>query len=94
MWQHMRLQKLLSPTDTSNLQLHTVFSQRNPKTSYMTPTHQVNKKKKYIKIVKKRRSLKLQGLRTHLPIQDTWVRSLIWDDPICPGAAKPLNHNH
>mgnify|MGYP006996599768 CR=1 FL=1 len=48
----------------------------------------------YIKIVKKRRSLKLQGLRTHLPIQDTWVRSLIWDDPICPAAAKPLNHNH
>ena len=102
MWQHMRLQKLLSPTDTSNLQLHTVFSQRSPKTSYMTPTHQVNKKKKkiyiyisiYIKIVKKRRSLKLQGLRTHLPIQDAWVRSLIWDDPICPAAAKPLNHNH
>ena len=105
MWQHMRLQKLLSPTDTSNLQLHTVFSQRSPKTSYMTPTHQVNKKKKkniyiyiyisiYIKIVKKRRSLKLQGLRTHLPIQDTWVRSLIWDDPICLAAAKPLNHNH
>ena len=48
----------------------------------------------YIKIVNKRRSLKLQGLRTHLPIQNTWVRSLIWDDPICPGAAKPLNHNH
>ena len=48
----------------------------------------------YIKIVKKRRSLKLQGLRTHLPIQDAWVRSLIWDDPICPAAAKPLNHNH
>ena len=48
----------------------------------------------YIKIVKKRRSLMLQGLRTHLPIQDTWVQSLIWDDPLCPGAAKPLNHNH
>ena len=47
----------------------------------------------YIKIDKQRTSLKLQRLRTHLPIRDTWVQSLIWDDPICPGAAKPLNHN-
>ena len=47
-------------------------------------------RKKYIKIGKKGTSLELQWLRTQLPMQETWVRSLFWGDPICPGAAKPL----
>ena len=51
-------------------------------------------RKKNIKIGKKGTSLELQWLRTQLPMQETWVRSLVWGDPICPGAAKPLNHRH
>ena len=31
-----------------------------------------------------------QRLRIHLPPQETWVRSLIWEDPACRGAAKPV----
>ena len=23
----------------------------------------------------------------------TWVQSLVWEDPTCPGATKPLRHN-
>ena len=28
-----------------------------------------------------------------LPMQETRVRSLIWEDPTCRGAAKPVGHN-
>ena len=29
-----------------------------------------------------------------LPMQETWVRSLIWDDPTCHGATKLTHHNY
>ena len=29
------------------------------------------------------------GLRIHLPMQETQVRPLIWEDPRCPGAIEP-----
>ena len=32
----------------------------------------------------------VQWLRTHLPMQGTWVLSLILEDPIRYGATKPL----
>ena len=28
-----------------------------------------------------------------LPMQETRVRSLIWEDPTCHGATKPVRHN-
>ena len=39
-------------------------------------------------------SLVAQWLRIHLPMQGTWVRSLVWEDPTCCGATKPLCHNY
>ena len=39
-------------------------------------------------------SLAAQWLRIHLPMQGTWVRALVWEDPTCRGAAKPLHHNY
>ena len=30
-----------------------------------------------------------QSLRIHLPMQETGVRSLVWEDPTCLGAIKP-----
>ena len=27
--------------------------------------------------------------RVHLPVQETWVQSLVWEDPTCCWAAKP-----
>ena len=33
-------------------------------------------------------------VRTHLPTQETWVQSLIWEASICHAATKPLHHNH
>ena len=32
-------------------------------------------------------------LRIHLPLQGTWVRSLVREDPTCCGATKPVSHN-
>ena len=35
-----------------------------------------------------------QWLRVCLPIQGTWVRALVWKDPTCHGATKPMHHNY
>ena len=39
-------------------------------------------------------SLVAQWLRIHLPMQGTQVRSLVWEDPTCRGATKPVRHNY
>ena len=36
-----------------------------------------------------RASLVVQWLRVHLPMQGTWVRAPVWEDPTCHGAAGP-----
>ena len=32
--------------------------------------------------------------RIHLPLQETWIGSLIWEDPTCCGSTKPERHNY
>ena len=39
-------------------------------------------------------SLMAQWLRILLPIQGTRVWALVWEDPTCCGAAKPVHHNY
>ena len=39
-------------------------------------------------------SLVAQWLRICLPMQRTWVRALVWEDPSCHGATKPVHHNY
>ena len=39
-------------------------------------------------------SLVVQWLRIHLPVQGTWVWSLVREDPTCRGATKPVRHNY
>ena len=41
-----------------------------------------------------RTSLVVQWLRICLPIQGTWVQSLVWDDPTCHVTTKPRRHNY
>ena len=38
-------------------------------------------------------SLVVQWLRICLPMQGTWVRALVWEDPTCCGATGPVSHN-
>ena len=38
-------------------------------------------------------SLVVQGVRIHLPMQGTQVRSLFWEDSTCWGATKPMQQN-
>ena len=48
-------------------------------------------------IVKKstnRVSLVAQWLRVCLPMQGTRVRALVWEDPTCHGATRPVRHNY
>ena len=39
-------------------------------------------------------SLVAQWLRIRLPVPETWVRALVWEDPTCHGATKPMCHNY
>ena len=39
-------------------------------------------------------SLVVQWLRIHLPMQGTGVRALVWKDPTCHRATKPVRHNY
>ena len=39
-------------------------------------------------------SLVVQWLRIRLPMQGTWVQALVWEDPTCHGATKPMHHNY
>ena len=39
-------------------------------------------------------SLVVQWLRICLPMQRTRVRALVWEDPTCHGATKPVSHNN
>ena len=39
-------------------------------------------------------SLVAQWLRIRLPMQGTWVPSLVWEDPTSSRATKPLRHNY
>ena len=45
-------------------------------------------------IKKERASLVAQWLRIHLPMQGTRVRALVWEDPTCRGATRPVSHNY
>ena len=39
-------------------------------------------------------SLVAQWLRLCLPMQGTRVRALVWEDPTCRGATRPVSHNY
>ena len=39
-------------------------------------------------------SLVAQWLRICLPMQGTRVRALVWEDPTCCGATRPVSHNY
>ena len=47
-----------------------------------------------IKLTKEGASLVAQWLRICLPMQRTRVRALVWEDPTCRGATRPVSHNY
>ena len=58
-----------------------------------TWTGQTISKVLFIKI-HDRASLVAQWLRICLPMQGTRVRALVWEDPTCRGATRPVSHNY
>ena len=46
------------------------------------------------KILANRASLVVQWWRIGLPMQGTWVRGLVWEDPTCRGATGPVSHKY
>ena len=53
-----------------------------------------SRKNFYFKSQKAGASLVAQWLRICLPMQGTWVRALVWEDPTCRGATRPVSHNY
>ena len=41
-----------------------------------------------------RTSLVVQWLRIRLPMLGTQIQSLVWEDPPCHGATKPMSYNY
>ena len=39
-------------------------------------------------------SLVVWWLRIFLPMLGTWIQSLVWEDPTCHRATKPVHHNY
>ena len=39
-------------------------------------------------------SLVVQWLGVCLPVQGTRVQALVWGDPTCRGATRPMSHNY
>ena len=58
----------------------------------------LKKKSKRLQVKEKRTgvraSLVAQWLRIRLSTQGTRVRALVWEDPTCRGATKPVRHNY
>ena len=50
--------------------------------------------KRKIPFKEARASLVAQWLRICLPMQGTRVRALVWEDPTCRGATRPVSHNY
>ena len=48
---------------------------------------------RFLKKLKVGDSLVVQWLRICLPMQGTRVRALVWKDPTCRGATRPVSHN-
>ena len=48
----------------------------------------------WIKLEKNRTSLVAQWLRINLTTQGTQIRALVWEDPTCRGATKPVRHSY
>ena len=57
----------------------------------LTLAGQMKEKEKLKKKKKDLRSFQvMQWIRICLPIQETWVQSLVWEDSTCPRATKPV----
>ena len=54
----------------------------------------INRVKHWIRNIGSGTSLVMQWLRVCLPMQRTRVWAVVWEDPTCRGATKPVHHNY
>ena len=71
-----------------------LWSRQNVLSFHQSFFHLIKFFTKWHSIANKGTSLVLQWLRIHLPMQGTWVRSLVWEDSTSHRAAEPMNHNY
>ena len=77
---------------TSNLKQLEKEEQINPKVSRRKEI--INIRSETNEKEMKGASLVAQWLRIRLPMQRTWVRALVWEDPTCRGATRPVSHKY
>ena len=61
---------------------------------FLTPFHPLSTYTGFLHSQNRGDSLVAQWLRICLPMQGTWVRTLVREDPTCCGATKPMRHNY
>ena len=54
----------------------------------------LNPSRNILQIYKHGTSLVVHWLKICLPMQGTWIRSLVWEDSICREAAKPDSRSY
>ena len=58
------------------------------------PTGPPGKPERVIRIRQAKTSMMVRWVGIHLPMQGTWVWSLVWEDPTCLGGTKFLRHSY
>ena len=71
-----------------------VLSSEKPSVLVMGSTMGRHGRGRQLKMRGRGASLVAQWLRICLPMQGTWVRALVWEDPTCRGATRPVSHNY
>ena len=66
----------------------------NPLNVYLKPYIGTTLVVQWLRICLPGASLVAQWLRICLPMQGTRVRALVWEDPTCHGATRPVSHNY
>ena len=71
-----------------------LWSRQNVLSFHQSFFHLIKFFTKWHSIANKGTSLVVQRLKIHLPMQGTWVRSLVWEDSTSHRASEPMNHNY
>ena len=88
-WQRIFLFKMERKTETGHTRVRV-----RAHTHTHTHTHKHPNRWQEDKRILLGASLVAQWLRIRLPMQGTRVQALVWEDPTCRGATKPVRHNY